>query len=325
MMPMDVPPHSWHTIGADIFHFKGKLYVLLSDYFSKMPFVRQINNTSAAATIKAVKSVISENGIPYKMISDNNPFKSREFTEFARKYGFTVVSSSPEYPRGHGLIERHIQTIKKCMYKCEKSGQDFDLALLSLRSTPLDSHLPSPAELLNGRKFRTTLPSMNQNASTTDTQVREHFESRQAMSKGYYDQHTRQKDELSQNQPVRVYNKDSRTWDPATITEFADTPRSYIVQRGAGGRPLRRNRQHVKPTNEQWPNGAPPMDPLEDFDPFIEEDDGRSNEMCTGDNAPPQGTTGQEVAQEQPVAPEGPGNVGRRYPERVRNKPVRYR
>ena len=141
MIPMEVPPHAWHTIGADIFHFKGKLYLLMSDYFSKMPFVRQVGSTSAAASIKVMKAVFSEQGIPHKVISDNNPFNSVEFNAFADKYGFSVVSSSPEYPRGHGLIERHIQTVKKCMYKCDHSGQDFELALLSLRATPLDSHI----------------------------------------------------------------------------------------------------------------------------------------------------------------------------------------
>ena len=152
MISVDVPPHAWHTLGADHFQYKGKWHLIISDYFSKMPFIRPVNSTSAPATIKAVKGIISENGIPYKIISDNHPFNSYEFKEFAKRYGFEVVSSSPEYPRGHGLIERHMQTVKKCMYKCDHSGQDIELALLSLRSTPLDSHLPSPAELLNGRK-----------------------------------------------------------------------------------------------------------------------------------------------------------------------------
>ena len=35
------------------------------------------------------------------------------------------------------MIERHIQTIKKCMSKCDISNYNFDLALLVLRSTPL--------------------------------------------------------------------------------------------------------------------------------------------------------------------------------------------
>ena len=48
------------------------------------------------------------------------------------------------------------------MKKCDISGYDFDLALLMLQSTPLVSDLPSPAVLLQGRRFRITLPRMFQ-------------------------------------------------------------------------------------------------------------------------------------------------------------------
>lgn len=34
------------------------------------------------------------------------------------------------------------------------------MALLYLRSTPLDNHLPSPAEILYNRKIRTKLPTL---------------------------------------------------------------------------------------------------------------------------------------------------------------------
>ena len=193
-----------------------------------MPFVRQVGSTSAAASIKVMKAVFSEQGIPHKVISDNNPFNSVEFNAFADKYGFSVVSSSPEYPRGHGLIERHIQTVKKCMYKCDHSGQDFELALLSLRATLLDSHIPSPAELLYGRKLRTTLPAVNHESVNSNT--RDHLETRQKTAKEVYDRQTKQKKELEVNQPVRVFNQQSRRWDPAVVTGTAGTPRSYIVQ-----------------------------------------------------------------------------------------------
>ena len=211
------------------------------------------------------------------------------------------------------------------MYKCEQSGYDLDLALLALRSTPLDSHSPSPAELLNGRKFRTTIPAINQNIPT-NTEVKEHFENRQEVSKGYYDRHARSKEELTQNQTVRVYNNDSRRWEPAIITDFAETPRSYIVQRGAGGRRLRRNRQHIKPTQESWQNGVPP-DPLDKFDQVVEEDDGPHDDSHPGVTNPTAspGAVQQDEAPEQPMGLEGSCNGGRRYPERVRCKPARYR
>ena len=39
-----------------------------------------------------------------------------------------------------------------------KGGEDLHLAILSYITTPLNHDLPSPAELLNSRKFRCLLP-----------------------------------------------------------------------------------------------------------------------------------------------------------------------
>ena len=118
-----------------------------------------------------MKSIFLENGIPVKIISDNGPhFTAGEFKRFAESWGFQMILSSPEYPQGHALIERHIQTVKKCMHKCDASGYDFDLALLVLRSTPLGPDLPSPAELLKERCL-TYVP--NPQNSVSVSQLRE--------------------------------------------------------------------------------------------------------------------------------------------------------
>ena len=48
--------------------------------------------------------------------------------------------------------------------KCQRSGQDVQLALLQLRATPVYNNLPSPAEMLMNRKLATTLPSRTEPA-----------------------------------------------------------------------------------------------------------------------------------------------------------------
>ena len=117
MVITEVPSQPWHTVGADLFQFKGRWYLLLTDVYSKAPFVRPLANTGAYASVKAMKSIFSENGIPVKIISDNGPhFTAGEFKRFAESWGFQMILSSPEYPQGHALIERHIQTVKKCMH-----------------------------------------------------------------------------------------------------------------------------------------------------------------------------------------------------------------
>ncbi len=321
MISMKVPPCAWHTLGADHFFYKGKIFLLVSDYLSKMPFVRPLSSTSAFATIKAMKNIIAENGVPHTVISDNETFNSKEFKCFASKYGFRITTSSPEYPRGHGLIERHVQTIKKCMYKCDHSGQDFELALLSLRATPLDNNLASPAELLNGRKYKTTVPSLNvKPIPETQKEIEKHLQDRQERSRKVYDRHTKSKQTLLPKQPVRVYNKTSRRWEPAVVKGFADTPRSYIIQRNDGGIPLRRNRQHLKITREKWPGDVPPMNPEELYDSVpddimrlepVPEQSVVSDLPSTSENTSPENTV-------QPVI------KGSRYPGRVRREPDWY-
>ena len=235
MIEVEVPKQPWHTVGADLFHYRGKWNLLVTDYYSKAPFVRPVANTGAAASIRAMKQIFSENGIPSKVVSDNGShFSAGIYDQFARRWGFELILSSPEYPRGHALIERHVQTIKKCMKKCDKSGYDFDLALLALRSTPLDSHLPSPAELLHGRRFRTTLPTIISDPPQSK-EVNERLVEKQKQGAQYYNRTTKRKPELEAGQPVRLYDKDTRRWEPAMVTGKAHTPRSYIVQRMNGG------------------------------------------------------------------------------------------
>jgi hypothetical protein len=50
-----------------------------------------------------------------------------------------------------------VQTIKNLLKKSEAAGEDPYLALLSYRTTPIDSKLPAPAKLLNKRDYRTQL------------------------------------------------------------------------------------------------------------------------------------------------------------------------
>ena len=181
-----------------------------------------------------------------------------------------MILSSPEYPKGHALIERHIQTIKKCMDKCDSSGYDFDLALLTLRATPLTSKLPSPAELFQSRRFRTTLPTYVADPSNSKF-VKDKLKKRQDDAAAYYDKTAKEKVPLVSGQPVRLYNKFTRRWEPAVVIEEAGTPRSYIVQRVAGGAPLRRNRVQLRTTRQNFHVETPVADNNEGEDSTREE------------------------------------------------------
>ena len=49
--------------------------------------------------------------------------------------------------------------MKVSLIKTIEGGEDMDLALLTYKTTPLNHRLPSPAELLNSRKYKTLLPT----------------------------------------------------------------------------------------------------------------------------------------------------------------------
>ena len=159
LLPHEVPSRPWEVVGTDMFFFNDADWLIIADYYSKFPIVRKMPRPCLSSSVVSVtKQIFSETGVPSRVVSDNGPhFASACYAELSKKMAFRHVTSSPRYPRSNGFIERQIQTVKHVMKKSRQSGQDLDLALLCLRTTPIDSKLPSPAELLNGRKAQSTL------------------------------------------------------------------------------------------------------------------------------------------------------------------------
>ena len=270
MIPQETPPRPWHTFGSDLFFWNNMWYLLITDYYSKFPFIRRLPSLTSSAVITAMKGVFSEQGIPESLICDNgSQLISYEIQRFTMEYGIDFTTSSPHHPRGHGLVERHVQTIKRLTSKCREDGTDINLAILNLRSTPSNQNTPSPAELLNNRRYRSNLPvriALPQNYE----QIKEQFERNQTSSSEYYNQHTRTLSELLPGQHVRVHDPVSRLRKPATVVEQAHTPRSYLIKKEVGSQ-LRRNRQRLRETAEQ-PVSHPPVD--------VTEPPGRSLELA---------------------------------------------
>lgn len=155
LRPTATPDRPWQMLGTDLLHFQGQTYLLVIDYYSRYPELALLGTCdfSSKKVIMLLKSMFSRHGIPEIVLSDNGPqYASKEFTKFAAQYGFKHVTSSPEYHRGNGAAEKGVQTIKRMLAK----EADPYLALLAYRSSP-QFGLYSPAELLMGRKLRTTL------------------------------------------------------------------------------------------------------------------------------------------------------------------------
>ena len=198
-----------------------------------------------------MKSLFSEQGVPQRVISDNGGhFGSDAFRRFANQWCFNHVTSSPHYPQSNGLIERNVQTVKHTLKKVGPRS-DVQTALLVLRATPIDSHLPSPAELLYGRRLVSNLPIATRNATGKIYEIRTRLDQRQATARERHDARgVRDLSELSRGEHVRTPHPVTHRWEPGRIVEQCQQPRSYQVE-SASGSVLRRNRRDIRETDEK--------------------------------------------------------------------------
>ncbi|KAL9967831.1 hypothetical protein ACROYT_G026128 [Oculina patagonica] len=246
LIPTEVPPRAWHTIGTDIFTLEGSDHLIVADYYSKYPFVRPIprGQSNSQTVVKIMKQIFSEQGIPKVVRSDNGPhYNSQAFEAFARDFGFQHVTSSPHYPRSNGFIESQVKSVKTILL--EAKTQEPDMGLLCLRATPIDHKLPSPAELLLGRPIQDNLPSKIPRDVSNEA-VGTRLEERQELQRYYHDRSARHLPELASGQKVTIQDPATLKWKPAEVKERLTTvPRSYMVTTPAGGE-LRRNRTHIR-------------------------------------------------------------------------------
>ena len=154
LIPTEMPLYPWQKVATDLFEYQQTQYLLIVDYFSRYFEVLKLKSTTSLEIIHQMKRIFARHGIPETVISDNGPqYSSQEFSNFAISYGFSHITSSPGHPSGNGEAERAVRTVKQLL----KGAKDPYLALLSYHSSPIKNGY-SPAELLMGRKLRTTLP-----------------------------------------------------------------------------------------------------------------------------------------------------------------------
>ena len=129
--------------------------------FVIMEIVRRLPNSSTHMVIKELGLVFTELGRPFILRSDNGPcYSSREFHNFLSFYQVDHITSSPHYPQNNGFAEALVGITKKLMEKSVKEGKLWNYGLMQYRTTPISSTLPSPLEMLTGRRPHSTLPQL---------------------------------------------------------------------------------------------------------------------------------------------------------------------
>ena len=257
MLPRDVPDSPWQELAADFFMHNHKEYLLIADTFSKYPFVYQISSKTAESINKKLQNLISQYGPPKRFFSDNGPpFSSKAFQKFLASHYIDHITSSPLYPKSNGFVERQIKTIKTALSTASSSGKSLDDLLMSLRSTPIGRHLPSPREILHNR----TQDCPGQPPCPLDFEkVRNYLIAQKSTQKRYYDERHNVRDlpELHAGQAVLFLSPaDTNIYIEGTITGPSTIPRSYNIE--AQGRTYRRNREHIHPLNIDKPTISRP-------------------------------------------------------------------
>lgn len=251
LMRSELPDRPWQKLGADMFTLDTTNYLLVVDYYSRYVEIARLTPTRSEDVIVHLKSIFARHGIPEVLVSDNGPqFSSCNFAQFAVDYGFKHITSSPKYPQSNGEAERHVQTVKNLL----KRAKDPYLSLLAYRATPLANGY-SPAQLLMGRRLRTTVPQL-------PSMLLPELPDRERIAA--VERERRQKD-------AAVFNKRHRARDLSPISPGTDVwmvdmkaegtvmsphtaPRSYLVEGPQGV--VRRNRKDLIPLDTASPQDA---------------------------------------------------------------------
>ncbi|XP_034023466.1 uncharacterized protein K02A2.6-like [Thalassophryne amazonica] len=243
-----LPDCPWKRIAMDLCEYNHQNYLVVSDYYSRFVEILHMPSTTSTHAIRKLKAVFARFGIPDEVVTDNgSQFSSAEFQEFAKQFDFRHCTSSPHHPQGNGHAERAVQTAKKILKQADPV-----LALMIYRSTPCSSTGFSPAELLMGRKIRTTLPTLEKNLRSwwpSRAAVKEKDDREKAKQAYYYNRRhgARSLPVLQPGDVVRSKLDHEKSWSrSAVVSGESTTPRSLVIKTQQGAE-LRRNRRHLRP------------------------------------------------------------------------------
>ena len=83
---------------------------MVADVFSMYILVRKLPDSTSTAVCIELSMIVTDLGLPHLIKSDNGLcYNSKEFQQFLHQ------TSSPNYPRSNGFVERMVGIAKKLM------------------------------------------------------------------------------------------------------------------------------------------------------------------------------------------------------------------
>ena len=169
------------------------------------------------------------------------------------------------------LAERAVGTCKSLWKKAVESSK--------YRVTLLDNHLPSPYELLYGRKPKTLISSSKKDLQSrhpdNKNDQEKNYERQQRQVEVYHRKASTDKRVLNNMEPVYIYvrNTIKKVWEPGVILNRPNSirePRTYIVD--INDKVYYRTSEHLKPRSNNMPREVnehfePPIQPFTPLPP----------------------------------------------------------
>ncbi|XP_055522503.1 uncharacterized protein K02A2.6-like [Wyeomyia smithii] len=224
IVPKETPSLPFQRVASDLFHFKGKDYILIVNSYSGFFDFKELSELSSQIMIAKLKEWYAVHGVPRVLESDNGPqYSSGEFQKFAKNWDFDHNTSSPCFSRANGLAERYVQTAKTILKKCAEDESDVQLALLHARNTPRSFGLPAPSERLMGKLLRTNLPTTDENFQPkVISGVPEALYEQWKLQKQYADRGALEPNIYQPGEPVLLQHQHTKTWRPVTVMQCVD-------------------------------------------------------------------------------------------------------
>ena len=222
----EIPSVPWSKVTTDIFHFKSKSYLLVMDYTSRFPIVRELKFMSAQHITEHFRIIFLEYGWPDTLVSDNGPcYVAEMFTSLMKEYAVNHTTSSPHYLQSNGLAEKFVQIVKNLFYKAKDEGTNIYKCLMIYHNTLLKSMTKSPMQMLQQRSARSQLPMSNAACRQLGIAAEQ--------STANINQHLPLHN-LHIGQEVMYQDSVTKRWFPATIKALCPEPRSYQIQTTKG-------------------------------------------------------------------------------------------
>ena len=184
-------------------------------------------------------------GRPTQILSDNGTqYTGNAFQNFIKSWGITHLMSSPKYSQSNGFAKRYVKHAKPIIKKVVQSKQDLGKVLLILCTTSISPSLPSPDEMLFGHPVVTLLPRRLEPGPEHHSSI---LEERKEKMVQHHDATAKKSDlpSLNVGQPVRILDKQSKTWCPGTVQSTGDDTWCYKVETPNGSR-FCRNRSMLR-------------------------------------------------------------------------------